>query len=439
MTAWEIGRMPATVATMETDVVARDTAEWERRALAALDPARLTADLARLVREPSVTGSEREVIELLAAMGREHGLEGEVVEHDLAAVRAAPGYPGEEATRAELLHADVTLRGADPRAERICLNGHLDVVHEGAEQWAQGPWSAAIVDGELHGRGAADMKAGVAAALHAMAAVRAAGIPLRGDVVLQAVPSEEDGGLGTFAALERDSDFAACLIPEPTGFELVCAQAGALTFSGTVTGKAAHAAVRLNGVSAIDRYMTIHAALHEHERAVNTNVTHPLMRLHPLPYPLLVGQLHAGRWSSQVPDALHFEGRLGVRVGEDVAVARRALQGAVDAAAGTGGAVELRWTGGQFASAETDANDPWARLVAGAAAAELGEAPAVGGATWGADMRLFCARGIPTVMLGTHGLELAHAVDERVKLSEVHQLARVMVRTLVAFGARAEG
>ena len=425
---------------MERTLTSRaDPAELERRALAALDAGRLTGDLARLVRQPSITGEERDVVELVAAMGAEHGLRSEVVTHDLAALREAPGYPGEEAARSELLHAEVTLTGADPAAPRLCLNGHIDVVPEGTEHWAQGPWSATVVDGELHGRGAADMKAGVAAALHAMAAVRAAGVELAGDVVLQAVSSEEDGGLGTFAALERDSRFAACLIPEPTGFELVCAQAGALTFAGTVTGKAAHAAVRLNGVSAIDRYMTIHAALHEHERVVNTGVTHPLMREHALPYPLVVGRLQAGSWSSQVPDVLRFEGRLGVRVGEDVAVARRALQGAVDVAAGTGGAVQLEWTGGQFASAETDAQHPWAKLVGAATAAELGAPPRVAGATWGADMRLFCAKQIPCVMLGTNGLQLAHGVDERVRLSEVEQLARVMIRTLIAFGGRAEG
>ena len=261
------------------------TPTLEARALEHLDPARLTDDLVRLVREPSVTGAERGVVELVAALGEEHDLRGEVIEHDLAALRAAPGHPGEEAERAELLHAEVVLRGGGSSARRLCLNGHVDVVPEGGERWAQGPWSGAVVDGELHGRGAADMKGGVVALLHAMSAVRAAGVPLAGDVVLQAVPSEEDGGLGTFAALERDSDFAACLIPEPTGFELVCAQAGALTFGGTVSGRAAHAAVRLNGVSAIDRYMTIHAALHDHERVVNTDVVHPLMRRHALPYP----------------------------------------------------------------------------------------------------------------------------------------------------------
>lgn len=81
------------------------------------------------------------------------------------------------------------------------------------------------------------------------------------------------------------------------------------------------AEVVLQGVSCS---MSVHAALAEHERAINTSVAHPLMARLELPYPLLVGRVRAGRWSSQVPDELEFEGRLGVAVGGDLAQARAA-------------------------------------------------------------------------------------------------------------------
>ena len=239
----------------------------------------------------------------------------------------------------------------------------------GAEAWRRDPWSGDIADGLVHGRGSVDMKGGVVAALHALAALRAAGTPPAGDVVLQAVPSEEDGGLGTFAALERDDDFAACLIPEPTELRIVCAHGGALTFTGIVRGRAAHAAMRLQGVSAIDRYMPIHAALHAHEAQINARPRHPLLAGHPLPYPLLVGQLRAGRWSSQVPDELRFEGRLGVPVGASLEQARHDLEAAVAAATDDDGPpVEIRWDGGQFAPGQTPVDAPWVRLVQDAAA-----------------------------------------------------------------------
>ena len=90
------------------------------------------------------------------------------------------------------------------------------------------------------------MKGAVVATVHALAALARRGTAP--EVVLQCVASEEDGGLGTFAALERDAAFDAALIPEPTGFDVVCAQAGALTFRLVVPGRAAHAATRLRGL-----------------------------------------------------------------------------------------------------------------------------------------------------------------------------------------------
>ena len=347
-----------------------------------VDAVALARDAARLVRVPSLTGDERAAAEELVAIARGHGLQAELVEHDLGALRAAAGYPGEEAARAELVGAVVTLRGTDPRAPRLCLNGHVDVVDPGTEPWRRDPWSGAIAGGELHGRGSADMKGGVIAALHALVALRRAGRALPGDVVLQAVSSEEDGGLGSFAALERDDRFAACLIPEPTGLEIVCAHGGALTFAGTVRGTSAHAALRLQGVSAIDRYLPIHAALHDTSARSTRCARHPLLADHPLPYPLLVGRLRAGRWSSQVPDELVFEGRLGVPIGTSLADARAGLERAVAAATDDAGpAVEIAWTGGQFAPGETPLDDPWVALVRDAAAAELGAPPPLVGVT----------------------------------------------------------
>ena len=405
----------------------------EAAALAALDAGAIVRDLSALVAIPSLTGRERPVMQAFAARARDLGLAAEVLEHDLAALRAAEGYPGEEAPRDDLVGVAVTLPGATPGARRLCLDGHLDVVDVGTIPWQRDPFGGDVADGRVHGRGSLDMKGGVVAALHALAAVaRSGAAPC--EVVLHAVASEEDGGLGTFAALERDDRFDACLIPEPTAFAIVCAQAGALTFEGHVRGRSAHAAARLHGVSAIDRYMPVHAALHAHEQRVNSAVTHPLMRALELPYPLLVGRIESGSWSSQVPDLLRFEGRVGVRIGESIAEARAAFEAAIRAATdGAGPAVEVTWHGGQFASAETPVDHPFVALVRDAVRAEVGHEPVLAGVAYGADMRLFCARGIPTVMVGTGGIELAHASDESVAVDEVVALARALVRVICRF------
>jgi acetylornithine deacetylase len=378
---------------------------------------------------PSVTGAERGVMERFAALAGARGLAASVVEHDLAALRAHPDHPGEETARSELTGAVAVAPGREPGAPRLCLNGHLDVVEPGAEAWRRDPWSGALEDGRLHGRGAVDMKGAVTAALHAAAAVAAAG-GTRGEIVVQAVASEEDGGLGTFAALEADDDFAACVVPEPTAFAVACAQAGALTFSGTVPGVGAHAAQRLAGVSAIDRYLPVHAALAELERDLNAAVTHPLMRELELAYPVSVGQVHAGRWSSSVPDRLDFEGRVGVPVGDDPARVRARAEELMRAACPS---IEVHWTGGRFGPGETPVDAPITQLALAATSDELGRPATPVGVPYGADMRLFCERGIPCVMVGTPGLERAHAVDEYVEAADLVALARILIRVCARF------
>lgn len=391
-----------------------------------IDAAAIARDTTALIAVPSVTGSEHAVLELLGELAAGLGLDAQLHEHDLAALRAHPGHPGEEADRRELFGLAVTLAGPSD-GPRLALDGHVDVVAPGTEKWRLGPWSGAVEDGHVHGRGAVDMKGAVVAALHAMAAARGRN---RGEVVLHAVASEEDGGLGTFAALERDSRFDACLIPEPTGFDVVCAHAGALTFTGEVRGRGAHAAMRLEGESAINAYVGVHAALAGHERAVNAGVEHPLMRELELPYPLSVGRIEGGEWSSSVPDRVSFEGRLGVRVGEALEEAADGLRAAL-----AGHPVELSFTGARFKSGQTPPDHPFTALVRAAASVESGRDVAVAGVSYGADMRLFCERGIPCVMCGTPGLELAHAVDERVAVDDLVRLSRTIVGVIEGFGA----
>jgi acetylornithine deacetylase len=388
-----------------------------------IDPRALARDAAALVAVPSVTGDERAAFERLAELAAGLGLRADLHEHELAALRAHPEYPGEEAARSELWGLTVSAAGSGRGRLAVC--GHIDVVPDGSAPWR---FAHGIEDdGWLYGRGSVDMKGAVVAALHALAALDGAGP----EVVLVAVASEEDGGLGALAALERDARFDACLIPEPTGFDVVCAQAGAVTFEGIVPGVAAHAAHRLDGVSAIDRYLPVHGALAEHERVLNEGVEHPLMRALDLPYPVLVGRIDAGEWSSTVPDRLRFAGRAPVRLGEDVASARAAVEAVVARACPE---ATLRWTGGQFASGETDPAHPLAALVRDALAAELRREVDVVGVPWGADMRLWTARGIPTVMAGTPGIECAHAVDERVRVDDLVTLARAIVRVAGEFG-----
>ena len=137
------------------------------------DAAAVAATASELVRVPSMTGDERAVLERAGALAEGLGLRAQLRRHDLAALRAHPEHPGEEAARTELYGLRVTTgRGRRAGAPRLALCGHLDVVDAGTVPWTSGggdAFSGAIGDGFVHGRGSADMKGGVAAALHALA------------------------------------------------------------------------------------------------------------------------------------------------------------------------------------------------------------------------------------------------------------------------------
>jgi acetylornithine deacetylase len=203
-----------------------------------------------------------------------------------------------------------------------------------------------------------------------------------------------------------------------------------LTFTGEIPGVSAHAATRLEGVSAIDRYMPVHAALAELERELNADVSHPLMAALELPYPVSVGRIEGGVWSSTVPDRLVFEGRVGVPVGDDPDRVRSRVESVVQAACPE---ATIAWSGGRFRPGETALDDPLTQLVIAAGSDELGRRVEPIGVPYGADMRLFCERGIPCVMFGTPGLERAHAVDEYVEIAELVTLTRALIRVVARF------
>ncbi len=410
--------------------------DWAARVLAEVDAAADATEqqLARLVQVPSVGGTdpEHEIQALLAAGLAELGLELDHWRLPLAELLADPDFPGVEVERDEAwgLVGRLPGRGDGPT---LLLNGHVDVVPVGdPAAWSTpDPFSGRVVDGELHGRGACDMKAGLVAALAAVAAVRRAGAPLRGDLLLACVAGEEDGGLGTFATLRRGWTADACVVPEPTGLQLVTANAGALTFRLRVPGLATHASRRTEGVSAIEKLVPLLAALQRLEAERNADVD-PLMARWPLAYPLSIGRVQAGDWASSVPDLLVAEGRLGVALDEPVEEARAALEHAVAEASAADPWLRehpatVEWWGGQFASGRlAAASDLAERVGASHAVASGAGTPERWGAPYGSDLRLLAGAGIPTLHYGPGDAVLAHAPDERVPLTDVHTAARTL-------------
>jgi acetylornithine deacetylase len=394
----------------------------------------LLDELATLVRIPSVSGTDAENDAQAHVAGRfaEAGLDVDHWPIDLPTLATHPDFPGMEVDRGEAWGLVGRLPGAGGGAT-LMLNGHVDVVPVGdPDAWAAPPFSADIRDGCLHGRGSCDMKAGLIASLWAVRAMRLAGVRLRGDVVLASVQGEEDGGLGTFATLQRGWRADACVIAEPTALDVVPANSGALTFRLRIRGRGTHAARRTEGVSAIDKFWPVWQALADLERRRHESID-PLVARWPLAHPLSIGQVKAGDWASSVPDLLVAEGRLGVAIGESTDHARAELENAVADACKRDPwlrkhPVEVEWWGGQFASGRiAPDSDLVDRVLAAHRVAGGVRPPEVYGAPYGSDLRLLTGlAGIPTLQYGPGDARLAHGPDEAVPLADVVTTARTL-------------
>jgi acetylornithine deacetylase len=404
----------------------------EASATPAIDSQRLVDDLRALVRIASITGSEERVAAWAADTLREVGMRVEVIRADPAAIRADPAWPGEEMPRTSL--PVVIGRAGATDARRIILSAHLDVVPPGdPATWTVDPWGAEIRDGRLYGRGACDMK-GVAAILGAVRALRSSGHldHLDGELMVVLVPSEEDGGQGTLAAIRAGATGELAIITEPSNLDVVVAHAGAITFRLTVPGRAAHASQRREGVSALDKLFVLTRALEADEARRNRAEMDPLMTALGLPYPTIIGIVQGGEWASTVLDRVTAAGRYGVRFGQTTAGAEADLREAIATACASDdflrdhpATVEI--TGGRFGSARVASDHPLPVGLADVAEAVTGRRPALLGEPYGADMQMFVNHGgTPCVIFGPGDVRMAHSADEFVPLDEVKTCARVL-------------
>ena len=399
-----------------------------------VDRERLVADLTALVRVRSITGSEEGVATWAAGALRDLGLAVETVSPDPLAVRADPDWPGQEMDRTAL--PVVIGRAGRPGGRRLILSGHLDVVPPGdPDTWTTDPWGAEIRSDALYGRGACDMKGGVASILAAVRALGEAGDleRLDGELVVAFVPSEEDGGQGTLAAIRAGVTGDLAIITEPSNLDVVVAHAGAITFRLTVPGRAAHASQRREGVSALDNLFTLSQALSADETRRNEAETDPLMTALGLPYPTIIGIVEGGEWASTVLDRVTADGRYGVRLGQSAAEAEAELRAAIDAACATDPFLRdhpatIEITGGRFGSARVPSDHPLPVGLAETVEAVTGRRPTLLGEPYGADMQMFVNVGdTPCVIFGPGDVRVAHSADEHVPIPEVVDCARVLV------------
>ncbi len=386
------------------------------------------AFLQRLVQSPSLPDHEDAVQAIVAQQLRDLGLSVDLLptRFDELADHPAFGDDGFSPTARVNVIGRWHGSGVGGGQGSLILNGHVDVVSAGDPAlWHVDPWGGEIREGRLYGRGACDMKAGITAGIFAVAALKAAGYHPAHDVLFESVIGEESGGVGTLTTLVKGYRADGVIVLEPTGGALSPLQSGALTFRLTVQGKAAHAALKIEGVSAIEKFLRVYDAIDDLNRARHERYQNPLFENPANIAPISIGTVRGGEWHSTVAETVVAEGRCGVFPGETVAEVRALLAETLRRLADADPWLRnhpprLEWFEGQFESSETAPDHPLIRTLAAQHRQVHGTEPMLKGVPYGSDMRLFVNHGnMPAVHYGPGNVRLAHAVDEYVEIDEV--------------------
>jgi acetylornithine deacetylase len=399
------------------------------------------AFLAELVRFPSTRGNEAPLQDWMA---RQLAARGYAVDRFTLADVPLEGHPRAspmvDADAARSVQVVATHRAANPTGRSLILQGHIDVVPEGpAEMWTHPPYAAVVKDGWMYGRGAHDMKSGVAAMIWAMDAIRAAGLEPAADVHIQTVTEEESTGNGALATLLRGYRAEAALIPEPTGGTITRAHTGTLWFRIKVRGVPVHVAVAQDGSNAIMSAYHLIQALQAHTRRINEEArSHPWYQGIDSPLKFNPGIIRGGDWASSTPAWCEVDCRIGLLPGTDIAAARRGVEQAVAAAARTdrflsNNPPEVVWHGfladGYVLEPGTEAEAVLARVHAQVFGAEMPAriTTAVN------DTRFYGLYfGIPGLCYGPLG-EGAHAFDERTNLAHLERTTLAIAAFIAAW------
>ena len=283
--------------------------------------------LSELTAHPSTRGHEQSAQDFMASQMAERGLGVDRWQIDVAEIRNLPGFSPVIGEYEDAVNVVGTHR-ARGKGRSLILNGHIDVVPEGPlDMWDTPPYQPRVDDGWMYGRGAGDMKAGLAAMVFALDAIRATGHQPAGDVFVQSVVEEECTGNGALACLARGYRADAALIPEPFSENLVTAQVGVIWFQVHLKGLPVHVAYAGTGANAIEAAIPLIGALHELEHRWNAADRRPADFAHmDHALNLNIGKIEGGDWTSSVPAWCVFDVRMGVFPGQDLAAARDEIE-----------------------------------------------------------------------------------------------------------------
>lgn len=307
----------------------------------------------------------------------------------------------------------------------LMLNAHLDTVGvEGMEA----PFSGAVREGRLHGRGAHDMKGALAACLGAARALAEGGVRLAGDLLVAAVADEEHASLGTSDLLGRHAPDGA-IVTEPTGLAICLAHRGFTWVEVVTEGRAAHGSKPELGVDANLRVGRVLGRLERLERELRGRPGHPLLGAPSLHAATLSGGTGLSTYAARCRLGIErrtVPGETRERVEAEI---RRILDELAEEDPEFRASMRVLLSRPPF---ETTREAPVVRAVARAVRGALGREPRYTGESPWMDAALLAEAGVDTVVIGPSGAG-AHADQEWVETDSLSGLARVLVRAAIAY------
>jgi acetylornithine deacetylase len=417
------------------DSIASLDAGLESEILTAVESseAELTALLATLVRFPSLLGEEASAQDYLEGLFQGMGLRTlrfAVHDDELAHL---PGFSPVTGHWQRHDNVVATHRPRESRGRSLILNGHIDVVPVGADElWTVPPFVPVVKDGRLYGRGAGDMKAGIAAYISAFRVLRQLGLQPAATVFLQSVVEEECTGNGALACLHRGFRADAAVIPEPFNLSILDAQVGVMWFTVEVLGRPAHVLNAAQGINAIEAAFALFDGLKTLVQDWNEpRNRHPAFAHVDHPIKLNLGKIHGGEWASSVPTRCVVELRIGFYPGATAAASRAAVEACLQRTAESHPGLrdvryKVRYAGFQAEGFVADRAAPMMRTLAAAHESVMGAAPEWYASTATTDARTFHLYGsTPATCYGPEATHI-HGIDESVSLASTVAVAKVL-------------
>ena len=399
------------------------------------------AMLQDLVRHRSLLGQEHGALDAMAAAYERLGLAPRRVPVDPDALAGMPGFSPPLISYAGRENVVAEHRPATGGGRSLMLQGHVDVVPEGAaDLWTTPPFEPAIRDGRLYGRGAGDMKAGLVSIVMALHALREAGVQPAAPVQLAAVIEEECTGNGALAVMHALPIPDAAIIPEPgPGFPaLYVAEVGVVWAWVTVTGRPAHVREAHAGVSAIQAAGLVAEAFAAYEAEANrAERRHPAFAADNHPINVNIGTIEGGEWNSSVATRARLGVRVGVMPGQSCLAVKAEIEALVARTAADarlrGATLTVEFKGFMADGCLFPAEQPVARLVAAQHAAVYGETLRHYTATGLTDARHYVLAGGTQATCYGPDAQNIHAIDESVGLDCITRTTKVLALTIAAW------